>query len=137
MIIVDTCIIVYLFNESDLTHFAFEVLDIDPHWFVPTLWQEEYANLIAKTAKLLKVADNEVVDNFLKTFEQIQPRSKKVDVIEALKLSLKMDISVYDAHFIVLAAEMNTHLITEDRELIKKCPDIAISLKNYIKLHKH
>ena len=54
-----------------------------------------------------------------------------VDTKRALEISIKYKISVYDAHFIVLAIDFNTLLITEDKEILKKCSDLASSMHNF------
>lgn len=133
MIVVDTCIVVYLFNESEFTPHANQLLEVTPQWIVPKLWREEYANVLAKSSKLYRVKAQEVILNFNTVLEQLMGREKHVDIVEALRIALERDISVYDAHFVTLAIEKETYLVTEDREVIKKCPDIALSIKDYIK----
>ncbi len=133
MIVADTCIIVYLFNESEFTEAASELFDKEPNWIIPTLWKEEYANVILKQAKQLKVKDSVVLNNLKITMEALQSVETYVSVYNALEVALKYDISVYDAHFLALAIENKIKLVTEDRELIKKCPKIAFSIKEYLK----
>jgi len=132
MIVVDTCIIVYLFNESDFTLQASHILDIDSEWIFPPIWREEYANVIVKMAKSQNVSEAAVLNHFQKTIDQLEPNERSIDIIDAIKTAFKMNISVYDAHFVSLAKEMEAILITEDRELIKKCPGIAISMKEFV-----
>ena len=45
---------------------------------------------------------------------------------------MHVPISVYDAHFVVLAEQLSTWLITEDIEVLKKCPKRALSMLDFI-----
>ncbi len=47
---------------------------------------------------------------------------------EAMSLSHRKDITVYDASFVALALRKNVSLCTEDAELLTKFPEITVSL---------
>jgi predicted nucleic acid-binding protein len=132
MIVVDTCIITHLFNATELTDAAQQVFDINPDWYAPTTWREEYANVLAKLCKKNKYKPKEVLELFQTTCEAFQNREYKIDTKDALECAMQYQISVYDAHFIVLAEQLNTGLITEDMEVLKKCPKYAICMREYV-----
>lgn len=132
MIVVDTCIIIHLFNTTELTALAQQVLEINPDWHTPTTWREEYANVLAKLYKKSKCKPKEVLELFQKTFEELQNREYKIETKDALECAMQYQISVYDAHFVVLAEQLNTWLITEDLEVLKKCPKHAISMLDFV-----
>jgi predicted nucleic acid-binding protein len=61
-------------------------------------------------------------------------REHQIDSSVAFEFALLYNISVYDAHFVVLAEQMETWLITEDIEVLKKCPKTAMSMVTYTNL---
>jgi predicted nucleic acid-binding protein len=133
MIVVDTCLVFHLFNETLLTLTAQEVLAKDPHWILPPLWREEYANVLSKLAKKEHRAVEEVIDHFNYTVEELKNGEVIVDTAKALEISMKYKISVYDAHFIALANDFNVKLVTDDREVLKRCPAVASSFSDFLK----
>lgn len=133
MIIADTCLIFHLFNETDLTIGAQKVLDIEPHWTVPPLWREEYANVLSKLARKENRSKKDIITLFKSTVDELSNCEVSIDTHKALEISIEYKISVYDAHFVALAIEFNTLVITEDKEILKKCPDISVSISNFIR----
>lgn len=134
MIVADTCLIFHLFNDSTLTTQAQEVLSKDSHWIFPPLWREEYANVISKLARKERLDMMEVLDHFNYTVDELKKSEVVVDTAEALEASLKYRISVYDAHFIVLALRYRTLLVTEDKEILKNCSTLAVNMQAFLKL---
>lgn len=132
MIVVDTCIVTHLFNETSMTLIAQRVLDTNSDWHIPSIWKEEYANVLLKLSKKNKTNPQKVLDLFQYTLNEMQDLEHVVETIEALDCALRYQISAYDAHFVVLAEKLNTHLITEDLEVIKKCPNIALTMLDYL-----
>jgi predicted nucleic acid-binding protein len=134
MIVADTCLVIHLFNLTSLTEIAQKILDKDSNWILPTLWQEEYANVISKRARAEQTPVEEVVDLFAYTVNELKDAEHPIDNEKALRISLDYKISVYDAHFISLAIDFKTLLVTEDKEVIKKCPKFAIGMHDFLKL---
>jgi len=48
-------------------------------------------------------------------------------LVEALELTVKYDVTVYDAIFVALAQRLNDKLITADRKLWEKLKDTDVS----------
>ncbi|MGA8165290.1 MAG: type II toxin-antitoxin system VapC family toxin [Waddliaceae bacterium] len=134
MIVVDTCVLTHLFNETEHTKLAQKILEIDSSWIVPIIWQEEYANVLSKLARREKRGYQEVIGHFEDVLNQLSSCEKYVDNREALKTSLQKKISVYDAHFVTLAQSFDVLLVTEDQEVIKRCSKMAVSMKEFISL---
>ncbi len=132
MIVADTFVVFHLFNETDLTKVAQKVLKKDPIWILPTLWQEEYANVLSKLARIENRASDEVIHHFSQTLESLHDSEVIVESIKALEISLEYKVSVYDAHFLSLAKDFNAPLVTEDKEILKKCPHIAVSMRHFL-----
>lgn len=134
MIVADTCLITHLFNETPLTKLAQKILEKESSWFVPPLWQEEYANVISKMARKEKKHSEEAVKHFNYTVQEMRGCEIPVQNEQALRLSIEFKISVYDAHFVSLAINLNTVLVTEDKEVLKHCPYVAVSMIDFLKM---
>ena len=132
MIIADTCLVFHLFNETLLTASAQKILDKDPYWILPPLWREEYANVLSKLARKEKRVIDEVISHFDYTVEELKNCEVNVDTKKALKISMEYKISIYDAHFVLLAIDFNTLLVTEDKEILKNCPKLTSSVKDFL-----
>ncbi len=132
MIVADTCLVIHLFNETELTHLAQKILKKDSSWILPSLWQEEYANVLSKLARKESKNADEVIEHFNHTLNELKGSEITVDNRKALKLSIEFKISVYDAHFVSLALDFGIHLVTEDKEVLKSCKGIALSMKNFV-----
>lgn len=134
MIVADTCLITHLFNQTGLTSLAQEVLEKDPFWIMPKLWQEEYANVLSKLARKEGRPIDDVIKHFDYTLGELQNCDMVVEIKNALHLSLIHKISVYDAHFIALAIEFDTLVVTEDIELLKKCPQLSVNMQKFLEI---
>ena len=51
MIVIDTCIVFHLFNETSLNSKAQKLIEKSPHIILPPIWQEEYANILVKESR--------------------------------------------------------------------------------------
>jgi predicted nucleic acid-binding protein len=58
-----------------------------------------------------------------------RPRGKLLELSGVL--SLRQDLSVYDACYVALAQRMNTKVITEDKEILDKFPGHTIRMNRY------
>lgn len=132
MIVADTNLIVYLFITGDKTVLAQEVLAKDPHWIVPPLWQSEFRNVIAgyiRRGMTLTQAKQIMADAVL-TLEnrQVLPSSEKI-----MDLISESNCTAYDCEFIALAQQLNTLLVTADRQLLNQFPNSTMSLEEFAK----
>jgi predicted nucleic acid-binding protein len=134
MIVADTCLVVHLFNETELTKDAQAILQKEPIWILPKSWREEYANVLSKLARQQNIRMNDVLQHYHSTVLQLHPCEREIDVSKALKVSIKQGISVYDAQFVSFAMDYDTLLVTEDRKIIKKCPEHAVSMAKFLML---
>jgi predicted nucleic acid-binding protein len=133
MIVADTCIVVHLFNATHLTEIAQRVLEKDPQWILPPIWKEEYANVISKLARKENKPADEIIKHFIRTKKELNDFEYDIELEDALRISIEQKISVYDAHFITLAEKFGTVLVTEDKEVLKRCPHQSLSMADFLK----
>jgi len=50
---------------------------------------------------------------------------------DVLRLAAERDITAYDAYFVATAQELESPLLTQDRELLIKFPNLAVSLADF------
>jgi predicted nucleic acid-binding protein len=132
MIVADTNLIVYLFISGDQTPLAQRVLDKDPYWIVPPLWQSEFRNVIASYIRRGMALEDakRILQNAMLTLEnrQVSPSN---DVI--FNLIAGSNCTAYDCEFVALAKQLNVLLVTADKQLWREFPDCAISLDDFVK----
>jgi predicted nucleic acid-binding protein len=132
VIVADTNLIVYLFITGDQTPLAQRVLQKDPHWIVPPLWQSEFRNVLAAYLRrgMPLVEARRVMDSALQTLEnrQIIPSYERI-----LDLIAESDCTAYDCEFVALARQLSIPLVTADKKLLNRFPDCTISLEEFVK----
>jgi predicted nucleic acid-binding protein len=132
MIVADTNLIVYLFITGDQTSLAQKVLDLDPQWIVPALWQSEFRNVLAASMRrgMTLLEAKQIMEDALQTLEkrQIIPANEEI-----LELIAESDCTAYDCEFIALAKQLGIQVVTADKQLLRQFPDWAISLEEFTK----
>ena len=132
MIVADTNLIVYLFITGDQTPLAQRVLDKDPYWIVPPLWQSEFRNVIAayiRRGMALQDA-KQILENAMLTLENRQVIPSNDEIFNLITGS---NCTAYDCEFVALAKQLNVFLVTAGKQLLKEFPDCAVSLDDFIK----
>ncbi|MFN8387215.1 MAG: hypothetical protein U0V48_13855 [Anaerolineales bacterium] len=83
MIVADTNLIVYLFITRP-NIFGAEVLEKDPHWIVPPLWQSEFRNVLIagyiRRGMKIGASQRKIMKDAMLTLEnrQVTPSSEKI-----------------------------------------------------------
>jgi predicted nucleic acid-binding protein len=132
MIVADTNLIVYLFITGDQTSLAQKVLNKDPQWVVPPLWQSEFRNVLAAYIRRgmgLKQA-NQIMENAIQTLENRQVIPSNEEILELVKNS---NCTAYDCEFIALAKQLSIKLVTADKQLLQQFPEYATSLEEFVR----
>ena len=132
MIVIDTCIVFHLFNETSLNLTAQKLIEKSPLIILPPIWQEEYANILVKESRKNLISRSSLLDNYDNVVDQLAPHEITVDKKQALRIALEANISSYDAQFVELAVRYAIWLVTEDKELIKKNSRLAISMEDFL-----
>jgi predicted nucleic acid-binding protein len=132
MIVADTNLIVYLFITGDQTSLAQKILQRDPQWIVPPLWQSEFRNVLAayiRHGMILPQAE-QIMEDALRTLydRQILPSNEEV-----FTLITESECTAYDCEFVALARQLSIKLVTADKQLLEQFPDYAMSLEEFAK----
>ncbi len=125
MIVVDVNIIIHLFISGSHSKKARALYNSDPYWHVPDLWIHEMTNVISTYVKHggMDMSDAKKILN--NAFEYFGENTYTIPSQDVLALSVKYKISGYDATYIVLAAANEVPLVTLDKKLVAKVPDLT------------
>lgn len=131
MIVVDTNVIAYLLILGSKTELAQATYRKDNDWLVPSLWRHEFLNVVSTFVRHGggTEADGRLI--WQEGLSLLAQREESVDFQDALALSIRYDISAYDAQFVSLAGARQLQLITEDRNLWQKFPHVARSMADF------
>jgi len=138
MIVVDTNTIAYFYIPGQFTSLVDEIRRRDNEWVTSPLWRYEFRSVLQKYVKadLLDFSDAiqiaEDAEMALLGREVSVPPSVALSFLNQA-MTTYPKISAYDSEFLALARSLNLKLITFDKEISKKFPDIAIAAKEYLK----
>ena len=131
MIVVDTNVIGYLFLSSEQSLFAEQALKVDSEWAAPLIWRSELRNVLAlyMRKKIIKLEHAQRIMN--SALELLRGREYEVSSYDVLSLASESGCSAYDCEFIAVANELKVSLLTSDKQLFQKFPEVTISLSDF------
>lgn len=131
MIIADTNLVAYLLIEGERTEAARRVRARDSEWRLPPLWRSEFLNVLTTTVRadvLDEAAAHATWRAALALFGRCEEQPEGGEV---LATACRARISAYDAQFVVLAQRHQVTLVTGDGALVKRCPEVAVSIEAF------
>ncbi len=131
MIVVDTNVVAYLWLPGALTTAAERVLSTDPEWAVPLLWRSEFRSVLAGAVKRDLCTLDRAIILAQAAEDHVRGREFGVDSPQVLSLAEASGCSAYDCEFVALATELGVPLVTNDRQVLRAFPAVAISLERY------
>ncbi len=132
MIVVDSNILAYCWLNGTHTARAQAVRIADPDWQVPLLWRSELRSILAGYMRDGSLSATEAVrvmehiERDLEGSEHLVPSEGVIRVVQTTTLS------AYDAEFVALARALSVPLVTEDRGVLRACPEMAVTLAGFL-----
>ncbi|MBN4054335.1 type II toxin-antitoxin system VapC family toxin [Nitrospira defluvii] len=132
MIVVDTNIIAAFYLPTTYSKKAGDLYKYESQWTAPLLWKSEFRNVLAlyMRKKLVTLEQalqiQEAAESLLANNEFEIPSSRLLPLIQ------KSACSGYDCEFVVLADQLGTRLVTQDKQVIKTFPKIALSILAFL-----
>ncbi len=132
MIVVDTNVIAAFYLPTTYSNKASELYKHEPAWASPLLWKSEFRNVLAlyMRKKLVSLEQaiqiQEAAELLMKESEFDIPSSQLFPFIKT------SPCSAYDCEFVALADQLHTRLVTQDKQVIKAFPKIAISISGFL-----
>ncbi|MFQ5614671.1 MAG: type II toxin-antitoxin system VapC family toxin [Anaerolineae bacterium] len=131
MIVVDTNVIAYLMIEGEKTEQAQRTFSRDSNWVLPRLWRHEFLNVLATFVRHGGTEVDEAVTIWQRSLGLFASGERGVDMVSTLRLAAQHNISAYDAQYAVLAMELGLAYVTEDKQLLKTFPELALSMQSF------
>lgn len=131
MIVVDTNIVTYRFVQGEKTELVLHAVEIDGEWVVPELSRHEFLNVLVTFGRHGTMSASECSEIWGIAEPFLEVRERPVDMAAALALALRESLTTYDAQYVTLARALGVRCLTEDRALLKACPEVAISLEEF------
>ena len=131
MIVVDTNVVAYLWLPGDLTPASERLLSTDAEWAAPLLWRSEFRSVLAGAVKRKSFKIERAIAVAQAAEDQFKGREFAVESAEVLSLAVESGCSAYDCEFVALARNLGVSLVTNDREVLKAFPAIAVPLERY------
>jgi len=133
MIVVDANVLSFYLIQGERTAAAYALQAKDPEWSVPTFWSIEFLSILRKYIRFngmpLAAALN-LLDQ-AQTLLAANEAQPPLDIV--LRDALRWGITVYDAQYVSLAKLYGIPCVTEDGRVLQRCPDVAISLADFLK----
>jgi predicted nucleic acid-binding protein len=131
VIVVDTNIITYLWIPGDFTVQAEKALRKDQEWCAPLLWRSELRNILAGYLRRKKLSMETALQILEGAESYMKDREFAVASPQVLNLVALSTCSAYDCEFVALAENLKVPLITNDRQILKDFPSVAVSLEQF------
>ena len=129
MIVVDTNVIAYLcLPGSEYAEAAQDLFDEDPDWSVPVLWRSEFRNLLAGYLRRMTLTFETACAIQSAAEDLLNGAEFEVSSDDVLRLVRDSKCSAYDCEFVALALQLDTELVTGDRQILRAYPGVAIPL---------
>lgn len=131
MIVSDTSIIAYLLIEGGKTEICRSVFEKDPEWCAPFLWRSEFRNVLATHMRHAGMSPDGAMARMTQAEAILHEREHSVSSDLVIELCSTQGVSAYDAEFVCLADQLKLNLVTTDKALLGKFPDIAFTPEGF------
>jgi predicted nucleic acid-binding protein len=121
MIVADCTVIARLIIRADDPGAVDTLLELDPQWTAPLLWQAEFASVLRKyerTGRLSAEGSHAFARRALELFAH---STQQISLDRILETARRTGCSTYDSHYLALAEDLDLKLYTYDEEIITKC----------------
>jgi predicted nucleic acid-binding protein len=131
MIVADTNLVSYLLIDGEHTGHARRVWKKDAKWILPSLWRSEYLSVLTTAVRADVLRREQALTAWHTGIRLFGGAEHDPDGVSVLETALIYGISSYDAHFVVVAKDLNVRLVTGDRALQKACSSIAVLIADF------
>ena len=127
MIVADTNLLVYLYVQGQRTQESEAVLQQDAVWTAPLLWRSEFRNVLISLVRTDALQLEKALVIIDEAERWLTGHEYSVVSRQVLDLASRSGCSAYDCEFVALAQDLEVPLVTNDRQILKAFPTIAVS----------
>lgn len=132
MIVVDTNVLIYATNQTEISHDATRILAVGGPTISPVLWHYEYLAVITKEIRLGRLDAEAGMKAYEDAIELIMVEEDQFPSREIFALSKRYAVTGYDAVFVHWALYYRIPLVTFDKRLIASAKGIAVLPGDYL-----
>lgn len=131
MIVVDTNVLAYAVRPGEHTEAALRARRRDADWVAPPFWRLELLNVLAVAQRVEGLDADAALAAFAAADDLVRDLNFSPAPEATLRLTQRASISAYDAQFALAADRLGVPLVTADRRLAQRVPDLAVSLSEF------
>ena len=132
MIVVDVNIMVYRWLPGSRSTLADAAAQKDGEWNAPLLWRSEMRNVLAGYVRAGRLSEADALAVMTRAAGSVAGREHTIADGEVMALIRSSNCSAYDCEYAALAVRLGVTLVTEDRQLLKSFPNVAMSLDTFV-----
>jgi predicted nucleic acid-binding protein len=127
MIVADTNLLIHLYVQGQRTAESEAVLQQDARWTASLLWRSEFRNALIGLVRADALQIGEAMSMIDEAERWLNGHEYSVVSRQVLELAHRSGCSAYDCEFVALAQDLEVPLVTNDRQILKAFPTIAVS----------
>jgi predicted nucleic acid-binding protein len=127
VIVADTNLLIYLYVQGQRTEESEAVLQQDAVWAAPLLWRSEFRNVLIGLVRTDALQLEKALAIIDEAERWLTGHEYSVVSRQVLELASRSGCSAYDCEFVALAQDLEVRLVTNDRQVLRAFPTIAIS----------
>lgn len=128
MVVVDANIIVYAVFQTRERALVERLLEVDDDWRLPTIWKHEVASAAATFVRARQADIKAARAAMDEAIALVGARDVEVDLALAVEAAIALDLSSYDAEYLVLARSLGVPCVTADKKMVRNAAPTAIAL---------
>lgn len=132
MIVADAALIAYLVIPGEHTNDADRVRRADSHWISPPLWQSEMRNVLRNYIASDRLPIKLALEYMTQAEDLMAGRSHPVESRDVLTLAADSGCSAYDCEYVALARAVKVTLVTTDRQVLARFPDVSVHPRDFL-----
>ena len=132
MIVADANLLINFVCATPFSEMARRVKARDSDWVSPHLWKAEVLNglLTMHRAQLMDLDRAVLAYRNAAAATVVGVHDDDPDAV--LTVARDAGLSAYDAHYVSMARALGVFLVTEDKKILRTCPDVARSMRQFL-----